>query len=139
MNIFASKRSHTAFPLKPVAAGCALLIAAAAAPAYAQAQAAGADIVPIGAQITKDGAEPGYFSVAVKNPASSAASLADGDESTIRGPAQHRRFSVGQVSIERPRGLARQPQRNAPIETDGREVATSRLERDADYSLGMTE
>lgn len=44
---------------------------------YYQAQAAGADIVPIGAQITKDGAEPGYFSVAVKNPASSAASLAD--------------------------------------------------------------
>lgn len=44
---------------------------------YYQAQAAGADIVPIGAQITKDGAEPGYFSVAVKNPASSAAELAD--------------------------------------------------------------
>jgi outer membrane receptor protein involved in Fe transport len=36
MNIFASKRSHTAFPLKPVAAGCALLIATAVAPAYAQ-------------------------------------------------------------------------------------------------------
>jgi len=35
LNIFASKRSHTAFPLKPVAAGCALLIAA-AVPAYAQ-------------------------------------------------------------------------------------------------------
>jgi iron complex outermembrane receptor protein len=40
MNIFANKRSHTAFPLKPVAAGCALLIAAAAAPAYAQTTAA---------------------------------------------------------------------------------------------------
>ncbi|NYE61558.1 TonB-dependent receptor [Duganella sp. 1224] len=36
MNIFARKRSHTAFPLKPVAAGCALLMAAAAAPAFAQ-------------------------------------------------------------------------------------------------------
>ena len=36
MNIFASKRSHTAFPLKPVAAGCALLAAAIAAPVHAQ-------------------------------------------------------------------------------------------------------
>ena len=44
---------------------------------YFQSQAAGADIVPIGAQITKDGAEPGYFSVAVKNPASAAESLED--------------------------------------------------------------
>ncbi|WP_343728917.1 TonB-dependent receptor [Duganella sp.] len=33
--IFASKRTHTAFPLKPVAAGCALLFAA-AIPAHAQ-------------------------------------------------------------------------------------------------------
>ncbi|MBV7537078.1 TonB-dependent receptor [Duganella sp. sic0402] len=40
MNIFASTRRHTAFPLKPVAAGCALLIAAAAAPAFAQTAAA---------------------------------------------------------------------------------------------------
>lgn len=38
---------------------------------YYQAQNAGADIVPIGAQITQEGAEPGYFSVAVKNPAAS--------------------------------------------------------------------
>ena len=44
---------------------------------YYQAQAAGADIEPIGAQITKEGAEPGYFSVALKNPASAASSLAD--------------------------------------------------------------
>ena len=44
---------------------------------YYQAQSAGADIEPIGAQITKEGAEPGYFSVAVKNPASAASSLAD--------------------------------------------------------------
>jgi phosphonate transport system substrate-binding protein len=44
---------------------------------YYQSQAAGADIVPIGAQITAEGAEPGYYSVAIKNPASSAASLAD--------------------------------------------------------------
>lgn len=36
---------------------------------YYQAQAAGAEIEPIGAQITKEGAEPGYFSVAIKNPA----------------------------------------------------------------------
>ncbi|WP_345752347.1 PhnD/SsuA/transferrin family substrate-binding protein [Microbacterium rhizophilus] len=36
---------------------------------YYQAQAAGAEITPIGAQITEEGAEPGYFSVAVKNPA----------------------------------------------------------------------
>jgi len=36
---------------------------------YYQSQNAGADIVPIGAQITQEGAEPGYFSVAVKNPA----------------------------------------------------------------------
>jgi len=50
---------------------------------YYQSQAAGADITPIGAQITKDGAEPGYYSVAIKNPASEAASLADfGDQPT---------------------------------------------------------
>jgi phosphonate transport system substrate-binding protein len=36
---------------------------------YFQSQNAGAEIEPIGAQITKEGAEPGYFSVAVKNPA----------------------------------------------------------------------
>lgn len=36
---------------------------------YFQSQNAGADIIPIGAQITQEGAEPGYFSVAVKNPA----------------------------------------------------------------------
>lgn len=45
---------------------------------YYQSQNAGAEIIPIGAQITQDGAEPGYFSVAVKNPAaSSVESLAD--------------------------------------------------------------
>jgi len=44
---------------------------------YFQAQQAGAEIEPIGAQITKEGAEPGYFSVAIKNPASDAASLED--------------------------------------------------------------
>lgn len=44
---------------------------------YYQSQAAGADIVPIGAQITEEGADPGYYSVAVKNPASDAAELAD--------------------------------------------------------------
>ncbi|MEL5992144.1 PhnD/SsuA/transferrin family substrate-binding protein [Microbacterium phosphatis] len=36
---------------------------------YYQAQNAGAEITPIGAQITAEGAEPGYFSVAIKNPA----------------------------------------------------------------------
>ena len=37
MSIFATKRSKTAaFPLKPVAAGCALFVAALASPAYAQ-------------------------------------------------------------------------------------------------------
>jgi len=36
---------------------------------YYQAQNAGAEIEPIGAQITQDGAEPGYFSVALANPA----------------------------------------------------------------------
>lgn len=44
---------------------------------YYQAQNAGADIEPIGAQITKEGAEPGYFSVALANPASGITSLAD--------------------------------------------------------------
>jgi phosphonate transport system substrate-binding protein len=44
---------------------------------YYQSQAAGAEIEPIGAQITKEGAEPGYFSVALKNPASSATSIED--------------------------------------------------------------
>lgn len=44
---------------------------------YYQAQAAGADIVPIGAQITAEGEVPGYYSVAVKNPAASATSIAD--------------------------------------------------------------
>lgn len=36
---------------------------------YFQSQNAGAEIEPIGAQITQEGAEPGYYSVAVKNPA----------------------------------------------------------------------
>lgn len=44
---------------------------------YYQSQAAGAEIEPIGAQITEEGAEAGYYSVAVKNPASAASSLAD--------------------------------------------------------------
>ncbi|QAY73220.1 phosphate/phosphite/phosphonate ABC transporter substrate-binding protein [Agromyces protaetiae] len=45
---------------------------------YYQAQNAGADIVPIGAQITSEGAEPGYYSVALKNPAATdVTSLAD--------------------------------------------------------------
>jgi len=44
---------------------------------YYQSQAAGAQIEPIGAQITKEGAEPGYFSVAIKNPAAAASSLTD--------------------------------------------------------------
>lgn len=44
---------------------------------YFQTQAAGGVIEPIGAQITKEGAEPGYFSVALANPASSATSLED--------------------------------------------------------------
>ncbi|WP_460802043.1 PhnD/SsuA/transferrin family substrate-binding protein [Microbacterium sp. GXF6406] len=44
---------------------------------YYQSQNAGADIEPIGAQITQEGAEPGYFSVAVKNPASDVETLAD--------------------------------------------------------------
>lgn len=44
---------------------------------YYQSQNAGADIEPIGAQITQEGAEPGYFSVAVKNPDSDASSLED--------------------------------------------------------------
>ena len=44
---------------------------------YYQSQAAGADIEPIGAQITAEGQPAGYYSVAVKNPASPATSLAD--------------------------------------------------------------
>lgn len=44
---------------------------------YYQSQNAGADIEPIGAQITEEGAEPGYYSVAVKNPSSPAESLVD--------------------------------------------------------------
>ena len=36
-----------------------------------------AEIEPIGAQITQEGAEPGYFSVAVANPESGITSLAD--------------------------------------------------------------
>ena len=44
---------------------------------YYQSQSAGAEIEPIGAQITDEGAEPGYFSVALKNPASDASSIAD--------------------------------------------------------------
>jgi len=42
---------------------------------YFQTQAAGGEIEPIGAQITKEGAEPGYFSVAIKNPASDVTDL----------------------------------------------------------------
>ena len=44
---------------------------------YYQSQNAGAQITPIGAQITEEGAEPGYYSVAVANPESDATSLAD--------------------------------------------------------------
>lgn len=44
---------------------------------YYQSQAAGADIEPIGAQITEEGAEPGYYSVAVANPAWEGETLAD--------------------------------------------------------------
>lgn len=44
---------------------------------YYQSQNAGADIVPIGAQITQEGAEPGYYSVAVANPAADITSLED--------------------------------------------------------------
>ena len=44
---------------------------------YYQSQAAGADIEPIGAQITKEGAEPGYYSVAIANPAWDGSTLED--------------------------------------------------------------
>ncbi len=44
---------------------------------YYQSQAAGADIEPIGAQITKEGAEPGYYSVAIANPSAGVTSLKD--------------------------------------------------------------
>ena len=44
---------------------------------YYQSQAAGAEIEPIGAQITEEGAEPGYYSVALANPAWDGETLAD--------------------------------------------------------------
>lgn len=44
---------------------------------YYQSQAAGADIVPIGAQITEEGAEAGYYSVAIANPAAGVTSVKD--------------------------------------------------------------
>ena len=44
---------------------------------YYQSQAAGAEIEPIGAQITEEGAEPGYYSVAIANPAWEGSTLAD--------------------------------------------------------------
>ena len=44
---------------------------------YYQTQAAGGEIEPIGAQITAEGAEPGYFSVAIANPAWEGSTLAD--------------------------------------------------------------
>jgi phosphonate transport system substrate-binding protein len=44
---------------------------------YYQSQAAGAEIEPIGAQITAEGEPAGYYSVAIKNPSSDAASLED--------------------------------------------------------------
>lgn len=44
---------------------------------YYQSQAAGADIEPIGAQITDEGAEPGYYSVAIANPAWDGSTLED--------------------------------------------------------------
>lgn len=44
---------------------------------YYQSQAAGATIEPIGAQITAEGAEPGYYSVAIANPAWEGSTLAD--------------------------------------------------------------
>ncbi len=44
---------------------------------YYQSQAAGAEIEPIGAQITQEGGEPGYYSVAIANPAWQGSTLAD--------------------------------------------------------------
>jgi phosphonate transport system substrate-binding protein len=44
---------------------------------YYQSQAAGAEIEPIGAQITAQGAEPGYYSVAIANPAWDGKTLGD--------------------------------------------------------------
>lgn len=44
---------------------------------YYQSQAAGAVIEPIGAQITDEGAEPGYYSVAIANPAWDGSTLED--------------------------------------------------------------
>ncbi|MGB4780213.1 phosphate/phosphite/phosphonate ABC transporter substrate-binding protein [Microbacterium sp.] len=44
---------------------------------YYQAQNAGAQIEPIGALISQEGGEPGYHSVAIKNPASDASTLSD--------------------------------------------------------------
>lgn len=44
---------------------------------YYQSQAAGAEIEPIGAQITEEGAEPGYYSVAIANPEWDGSTLAD--------------------------------------------------------------
>lgn len=44
---------------------------------YYQSQAAGATIEPIGAQITEEGAEPGYYSVAIANPAWEGSTLED--------------------------------------------------------------
>lgn len=44
---------------------------------YYQTQAAGGEIVPIGAQITAEGAEPGYYSVALANPSWDGTTLAD--------------------------------------------------------------
>ncbi|WP_185740465.1 PhnD/SsuA/transferrin family substrate-binding protein [Homoserinimonas aerilata] len=44
---------------------------------YYQSQAAGAEIEPIGAQITEDGAAAGYYSVAIANPAWDGSTFAD--------------------------------------------------------------
>src|SRR5690606_19985109 len=44
---------------------------------YFQSQSAGADIEPIAAQITKEGAEAGYYSVAVANPSWTGKTVAD--------------------------------------------------------------
>src|SRR3954470_18673653 len=73
MSIFANKRSKTAaFPLKPVAAGCALFVAAFASPAYAQsADAPAAGEAPI-ASVVVSGIRRGIEgAISVKKDASS--------------------------------------------------------------------
>ncbi|MBX3094899.1 MAG: phosphate/phosphite/phosphonate ABC transporter substrate-binding protein [Cryobacterium sp.] len=69
---------------------------------YFQSQNAGADIEPIAAQVTKEGAEAGYYSVALANPAWTGSTLKDfaGEEVCFVNPSSTSGYLVPSGSLD---------------------------------------